>query len=350
MTIPAILPSTMLAIQAAGPGGPDVLRPVPLPVPAPGPGEILIRVAAVAVNFSDVMRRRGQAYPFPTSFPYTPGSEVAGTVAALGSGVAGPAVGTPVSAVCGVGLRMGTSGYAQFALAAAPAVSPLPPGLDPAVACGLVVNGATAVLALEACARVSPGETVLVQGATGGVGSYAVQLARRLGAGRVIAGIGDRAKAGAARALGADAVVVYSEPGWTTEVLALTGERGADVVLEMAGGPVFTASLGLLAPFGRMVVYGDASGQGHAIDHAAARRLFAEPMAGASIVVCNLGMFFAHRPAVAGAAIGTVVQALMAGSITAPPLATLPLTEAAQAHRRLESRAVVGKLVLDPWA
>ncbi|HZF67139.1 MAG TPA: alcohol dehydrogenase catalytic domain-containing protein [Gemmatirosa sp.] len=142
---------------------------------------------AASVNFSDVMRRRNDPDPFPTALPFTPGSEVAGEVNALGPGVSGPPVGNPVFALVGTGPQTATGGYAEYAVADATRVLPLPPGLAPDVACSLLVAGFTALVSLREIARLEHGQHVLVQAAAGGVGSYAVQLARALGA-RVVLG------------------------------------------------------------------------------------------------------------------------------------------------------------------
>jgi NADPH:quinone reductase len=151
----------MQAVQAKRFGPPDVLVLEEVPVPRPGPGQVLIKVESAGVNFSDVKRRRNDAYPFPTTLPYTPGGEVAGTVEALGEGAEGPSVGTPVFALVGAD---GSTGYAQFALANASGVIPIPPGLSADAASGLVIAGSTAVLILKEAARLRAGETVLVQG------------------------------------------------------------------------------------------------------------------------------------------------------------------------------------------
>ena len=145
----------MWAVQCEEFGSPDVLVYRELPIPKPGTGQILIKVESAAVNFADVLRRRNSVYPFPTALPYIPGSEVAGIVEALGAGVAGPPVGTPVFALVG---NDGSTGYAQYALANAPQVTPLPPGLSKDIACGLIVAGATAVLTLKESARLQAGE------------------------------------------------------------------------------------------------------------------------------------------------------------------------------------------------
>jgi NADPH:quinone reductase-like Zn-dependent oxidoreductase len=211
-------------------GGPDVLALHEVPVPEPGPGQILVRVESAGVNFADVMRRRNDPYPFPTVLPFTPGGEVAGTVEALGDGVQGPPVGTPVFALVG---NDGSNGYAQYAVANAQQVIPIPPGLTVDQAAGIVVAGATAMLALTDVGSLQAGQTVLIEGAAGGLGTYAVQIAKLLGA-TVIGAASTAARREAALASGADHVVDYTQPGWDDAVRELTGGQGADLVLQRA--------------------------------------------------------------------------------------------------------------------
>lgn len=337
----------MKAVRAKSFGTPDVLVLEEVPVPRPGPGQVLIRVESAGVNFSDVKRRRNDAYPFPTTLPYTPGGEVAGTVEELGEGVESPPVGTPVFALVGAD---GSTGYAQFALANASGVIPIPPGLSADVASGLVIAGSTAVLILKEAAHLQAGETVLVQGAAGGVGSYAVQIAKRLGAGTVIGAAGSPEKREAVRALGADHAVDYTRADWPNDVLELTGGRGVDVVLEMAGGASFEQGLSCLAPFGRAVVYGSSSGEPLRMGQETIRALFYDPSPNQSLVAFNLGLWFGMRPEVAVGALRTLIGFVASGQVKVPVGHVLPLSRAAEAHRMLEGRRTTGKIVLKPWA
>lgn len=341
------VPATMLALRASAPGAPDVLRAVTTPVPHPGPGQVLVRVEAASVNYSDVKRRRGDVYPFPTGWPYTPGGEIAGTVAATGAGVDGPAVGTPVFGLAGAD---GSGGYAQFALAGAAQLQPIPPGLDAARASALVIAGGTATLLLRDAGKLVAGEAVLIPGAAGGVGHYAVQIARRRGARLVIAATSSAARAQAALACGAHAVVDDTRPGWADEVLRATDGAGVDLLLESGGGTTLAQGLRALAPFGRAIVYGAASGRGAVLGPADIEHLLYAPARNQSVAAFNLGDWFMQRPQAAGAAMGELIAGVLRGDLVVPPITRLPLTQAAEAHRRLEAREVIGKLVLDPWA
>jgi NADPH:quinone reductase-like Zn-dependent oxidoreductase len=333
------------AIQMTEQGGPEVLRLVDLPDPEPGPGQVLIQVSAAAVNFSDVMRRRGDVYPVPTSLPFVPGAEVAGTVAAVGDGVTGLPVGTPVFGTVGADT---SGGYAELALAYAPAVIPIPAGLGKDAAAGVVVSGLGATVILADAAKVSEGETVFVPAAAGGVGSYAVQIARLLGAGTVIAAASTQAKRDTALALGADHAVDYTAAGWTDEVLGLTGGRGVDVALEMSGTDRLAQTLGILGPFGRLVVYGSVSGAVKGLDASALEALLYDPAAGQILTGFNLGAWFEYRQQVVAASLGRLVGWVADGKLATPAVHALPLADAGQAHRLLETGATTGKLVLKP--
>jgi NADPH:quinone reductase-like Zn-dependent oxidoreductase len=335
----------MRAVQLRRFGGADVLDVTDLPRPEPGPGQVLIRVAAAGVNFADVLRRRGDLYPVPTPLPFVPGAEVAGTVAALGPGVDGPAVGTRVMSVVG---DDASGGYAEFAVAYAGSVVPIPAGLDDDTAAGVVVAGLTAVLLLDAAARMEPGDAVLVPAAAGGVGGYAVQIAKLLGAGTVIGTAGTEEKRAAAAALGADHVLDPESAGWAEQVRTLTGGRGVDVALEMTGGDRLAETLAALAPFGRLVVYGAAAGAPGRLDGPARDAFLYDPAPNQWLTGFTLGGWFEHRPAVAGAALGRLVEWVAAGQVEAPRPRALPLDDVREAHRALEAGEVAGKLVLRP--
>lgn len=327
-------------------GGPEVLTLEEADTPDPGEGQILVRVEAASVNWSDTMRRRDDVYPFPSSLPFTPGGEVAGTVEALGAGVDGPPVGTPVFALAG---EDGSSGYAQFAVADATRVIPIPPGVSSEVAATMLVAGLTASLMLGQTARIQPGESVLVPGAAGGVGTYAVQIAKLLGAGTVIGLASTPARRDAALARGADHALDPADPHWSDQVRELTSGRGVDIALEATGGAVLDQSIACLAPFGRCIVYGYASRTMATLGASATETLLYRPALNQSLIGFNIGAFFGLAPEVAGPAVGQLLGWLAAGEIHVPIARTFGLADAQQAHQALESHEVEGKIVLNPW-
>ena len=325
----------MKAIRIDNIGGADVLKLRDVPEPSPGPGEVLIRVDAAGVNFSDIMWRRGE-YDLETPLPFIPGAEVAGTVVALGPNVIGFEIGTPVVSAPPSG------GYAQFVVAPVATTFPIPEGISPIEVVSLMAQGLTGVLALRKSARLAPGETVLVEAAAGGVGSFAVQLAKLYGASKVIAAASSPEKRAIAEALGADASVDYTAPGWAKTVRDLTDGRGVDVVLDLAGGETTAQALGALAPFGRLVVIGKATGEAPAI----APWVLEEH--NQSIVGFRI-FGFAKTPSIIQEALGELIGLVLGGKIKLQSGGVFPLAKAADAHRLIEDRKSTGKLVLRPW-
>ncbi len=336
----------MQAIQLSRFGGPEVLEVVDIDIPVPGPGQILLRVESAAVNFADIMRRRNDAYPFPTPLPFVPGGEVAGTIEALGAGVEGPPPGTPVFAVVG---GDGSTGYAQYAVADAQQVIPIPDGLNADEAAGIVIAGTTAMLLLADLAHLAKGESVLVSGAGGGVGTFAIQIAKSLDARVVIGAASTPSKRSAALAAGADHVVDPTVAGWQDDAREHAGGLGVDVVLEMSGGQTFADGLSILAPFGRFVVYGLASGQPGLFSDEAQNEFFYNPSLNQSLHVFNLGLYFGMRPKIAVKAMTALVGLIANGRVKVQVGETFPLADAAEAHRRIETRRTTGKVILKPW-
>ncbi|GHE23999.1 quinone oxidoreductase family protein [Streptomyces capillispiralis] len=302
----------MLAIQFDCFGGPEVLTPVELPPPVPGPEEVLITVEAAGVNFADTHQTDG-SYPIADSLPFVPGSEVVGR--------------TPDGRRV---LARVTGGYAQQVAARQSAVVEITEEVPAAEALALPMQGLTAWHLLRTAARLREGETVVVHAAAGGVGSLAVQLAREFGAGLVLAQASSPDKAELALRLGADAVVAYPL------------ERGADVVLDAGGGPLFAAALGSLAPFGRLVTYGNASREDFPpVDPALLHRL------GASVV----GFRLRHALTAPGATSGPLKELftmVAEGRLRPVTGASYPLAEARRAHEDLLARRTTGKVVLIP--
>lgn len=334
----------MKAVQIHKYGSPDVLTYETVDNLKPETGEVLIKVESASVNYSDVARRSNATYPFPTPLPFIPGSEVAGIVEALGEGVEGPPVGTPVFALVG----SGSNGYAEYALTPANRAIPIPPGVSLDQAAALPVAGTTALMVLRETAQLQRGETVFIQGAAGGVGSFAVQIAKVLGAGKIIGGVSSESKRQKVLELGADVCIDYTQAGWADQLKQVTNGKGVDVILEMSGNEVFAKGLTFLAPFGRCVVYGMASGKPLTFDEQSITNFFYDPSLNQSLHVFNFGLWFGMRTEAAAKAMGDLIGYVASGQVNVQIDHVLPLKEAAQAHKMLEQRLTTGKIILKP--
>ena len=321
----------MKAIRISETGGPEVMHLEEIETPTPKEGEVLVKVAAAGINYADIAQRQG-TYLTRTRPPTTLGMEFAGTVAALGPGVSGPAEGTRV-----VGL--GEGAYAEYALAQAHLLFPIPPNLDFAHAAAFPVQGITAYQLLRESTHLQTGESVLVQAATGGVGTLAVQLAKLMGAGTVIGTASTTHKLDLARRLGADVAVNYTEENWVERVKNATQGRGADIILEMAGGEIAEQSLQCLAPYGRMVVFGAASGQ--IVQFSGVQLMYKNQAIIGYWLTSQL-----RRPDRLAAAMKDLMQYLASGKLEVIVGETFPLVEAAEAHRAISDRKTIGKVVL----
>jgi NADPH2:quinone reductase len=315
----------MRAIQQFEFGGPEVLQLVDVPVPSPEPQQVLIRVARAGINFADTHQRE-DGYVQRQSLPLTPGSEVAGVREDTGERVV---------ALCGRG------GYAEYAVAPADRVFPIPDGLDDDAALALLLQGLTAWHLYRTCARVAAGESVLVISGAGGVGSLAVQLGKPLGAGRVIATASSEEKRELCLSLGADAAIDGDAEGLEERILEANGGRGVDAVFEMAGGPVFDASLRALADMGRLVVYGISSREQNEVRTG---RLLKRSQ---SIVGFWLFHYLERREHLAEP-LAALFDLAARGAVRAVVGGTYPLSEARRAQEDLVARRTTGKLVLDP--
>jgi NADPH2:quinone reductase len=317
----------MRAIQVQEFGGPEVLRLVDVPVPEPSAGEVLIRVTRAGINFADTHQRRNE-YLAAAELPLIPGAEVVGVREDTGERVV---------AMCGTG------GYAEYATAPEALTVPLPDGVDDGTALALVLQGLTAWHLYRTCARVQEGESVVVHAAAGGVGSLAVQLGRPMGAGRVIATASSEEKRALALELGADAAVDAAPDGLADRLVAANLDRRVDVVFEMAGGEVFEQSLHALAPFGRLVAYGNASGEANSVPTGRLMRRSAA-VVGFWLVHCL------RRPEMISGPLGDLFARAARGELRAIVGATYPLADARQAHADMQARRTTGKLLLDPTA
>jgi NADPH2:quinone reductase len=313
-------------------GAPNVLVVRDVTQPVPGPGEVLVDVHAAGVNFPDLLVVGG-SYQILPPLPFTPGKEIAGVISELGTAVTGLRPGQRVMA------QLEHGGYQQRVAVPAAQVVPIHDGIDFTEAAAFGLGYLTAHFALVRRAHLKPGDTVLVTGAGGGVGSAAVQLAKALGA-RVIAVVKDEARAGLARDLGADHVLGADPATLRDRVKELTGGRGADVVVEMVGGEVFRAALRATAWEGRLVVIGFASGD---IPEVRAGHVLVKNI---SIVGLQVSDYRDREPAAVREVLTDLLRLHAAGRLRTPVAGTFPLADAARALELIRSGAVNGKLVL----
>jgi len=325
----------MRVVSISSPGDSSVLRWTEAEDPAPGPGELLLEVAAAGVNRADLLQREGR-YPPPAGAPEWPGLEVSGRVLAVGPGATrfGPG-----DAVCAL---LPGGGYAERVVVHESLALPVPDGVSLRDAAALPEAAATAWSNLVDVARLRPGESVLVHGGSGGVGSFAVQLASALGA-RVLATARDGARCARVRGLGADVAIGYADDDVPAAVLRATGSRGVDVVLDVLGAGALDANLRCLAPDGRLVVIGLQRGRRAELDLGLvlARRL---TVAGTTLRSRDL----AARAAIVAALREHVWPLLASGRVRPVVHAALPMDRAGEAHDLLDSGEVLGKLVLVP--
>ncbi|WP_055618125.1 quinone oxidoreductase family protein [Streptomyces phaeochromogenes] len=327
----------MRAVQVQEYGGPEVLRTVETEVPEPGPGQVSVDVAYTGVNFAD-LKARGEGYRVP-SLPFVPGLEVSGRVRALGEGVSGVEVGQEVAALTAGGA------YADVVVTDATTVFPLPSGVDLRTAATLPTVLPTAYALVHAVGRLQPGETVLVQGAAGGIGTAVGQLAKAAGASGVFGVVSGAAKAKYALDHGYDDVFVVPSTTdsvqFVDEVRAATGGRGVDLALDPVGGETFRASLASLAVFGRLVSFGNASS--------------AEPWrvgqpelypTGLSVSGFSILTLAQTAPGALRALTEKAFTAVAEGVVSLPVTAEFPLEEASEAHRLMGGRTSTGKLLL----
>ncbi|MCB0869232.1 MAG: NADPH:quinone oxidoreductase family protein [Solirubrobacterales bacterium] len=313
----------MKAIQIEEFGGPEVMNLVDLPDPVPAEGESLVTISRAGVNFSDTHITNDQ-YVARQELPLVPGIEFVGATAE----------GRRVAAVVPNGA------YAEKIAVRESALVEIPDGIDDEQAAGIMIQGVTADGVLSISGNLKAGETVVVGAAAGGTGSLAVQLARSMGAGKVIGLASGEEKQQLVLGLGADAVVDSRSPDLGDEVLEAAGGP-VDLVLEMAGGDSFDQLLGTLAPFGRMIVVGIASREQNAIRTG---KLLKNSLSVTGFWLMHL----LARPELARDSIDRVFGATARGELSAVAGGTFGLSEARQVHRDIAGRKTVGKLLLDP--
>ena len=327
----------MKAIRIHEVGGPEMLRLEEVPDPRPEAGQVLIRVAHAGLNFADTLIRRGR-YAMQPAFPYVPGLEVSGTVAAVGAGVDAQRfpVGLRVAA-----LTLGGGGYAELAIAKAGHTIPLPDRLGFDVGAAFPFQAFSVYHALTTAGRLAPGDTVVIHAAAGGVGTLAVQLAKLLGAGCVIATAGGPEKLRLARELGADEAIDYLRENFPARINEITESRGADLILESVGGQTLERSFECLAVLGRVVTFGNASGA-QADLNSLWNRIRTRSQA---LIGFNFSAAL-HRPDLRDSSFATLIDYLADGRLRVVIRHCYALSEVATAHAALENRRTVGKILL----
>lgn len=327
------LPAEMIVVTISTPGGPEVLKPQIVPVPQPGTGEVLIRVAGAGVNFPDLLQRQGE-YDSPRGHSPIPGLEVSGVIAALGPEVSGWALGDKVVALCNGG------GYAEFVAVPAGQVLPLPAGLDLITGAALPETFFTIEQTLVMRAGVEAGMTVLIHGAAGGIGGAAVQISRVLGA-KPIAVVSSEDKAAYVRSLGAEMVIIHSTEDFVARTLELTEGKGADRVVNIAGGDMVARNIAASARFGAIVQLASLGNDKAEIPLGQmlgrALTLFGSTLRPQSSTA---------KAAIARSLLEKIWPAIEDGRIVPPLIRTVPLEQAPEAHRAMEQRENFGKIVL----
>jgi NADPH:quinone reductase len=315
-------------------GGPEVLAIEEAAIPEPGPGQVLIRTEVIGVNYVDVQLRR-ETSPDSIWFRSLPGTltgDVVGTVVSVGADADPALTGTRVAALV-------EDAYADYVVADTGWLASVPAGLEAGAASMLPLIGTVALGALRV-GRLGLGETVLVTAGAGAIGHLAVQLAKRQGAGTVIATAGSPAKLDFLKELGADVAIDYTRPDWDQEVRA-AAPSGVDLTLEAVGGSVLHKSISLLAPFGRVVVFGASAGD---LTSVPVRNLYAlKTVTGFSLLAWRAAAAEQVRDGVR-----ELTGLFETGHLRAAAETRLPLAEVVRAHQLLEDRVVLGRLLLVP--
>ena len=313
-------------------GGPEVLKIAEVQKPEVKPGTVLVKVRAAGINFADTLFRLGQ-YMMQPQLPDTPGLEAAGEIEAVGAGVENLRPGQRVAA-------LGSKMYADYALAPAMQVIPIPDSLSFEQAAAFPVQVLTAWHMLHTAHDTRPGQTVLVHSAAGGVGIVAVQIAKVAGA-RVIGTVSSDSKAALAKEYGADDVINYATKDFAAEANRLTGGRGVDLILDAIGATTFDKGMTCLAPFGHLILYGRSGGAPEPLN---LFRLFDK-----STKVSGFTLYtVAAVPEAMRRGIEESFKLIAQGKVKLLVGKSFPLAQAAEAHKFMESRQSTGKLVLIP--
>jgi NADPH2:quinone reductase len=321
----------MQAIRFHGTGGPEVLKLEEVEKPRPGTGEALVRIHVAGINFADTLLRRGR-YARQPQFPETPGFEAAGVVEEVGAGGSQAYIGRRVA-------LLGQHCYAQYTVAPAEQLIFLPDKLSLEEGAAFPTQSLTAYHMLYTVDQVKPGMSVLVHAAAGGVGLQAVQMAKQAGA-RVFGTTSSEEKATLARQMGADEVILYNKVDFAARIKDLTDGRGVDLILDSVGRATFAGSLKCLAPFGHIILYGIASGSPEPVNIMGS--LFERSLKVSAFYLYTVN----QRPDLARAGAQRVMNWIADDKLRIVIGLRLPLAQAAEAHRKMEGRETVGKILL----
>ena len=325
----------MRAITIESPGGPEVLRVSEVPDPVPGADEVLIDVAAAGLNRADLLQRQG-FYPPPPGAPDYPGLECAGRISGLGDDVTGFSVGDEVCALLAGG------GYAEKVAVHAGQVLPVPDGTSVVEAGGLMEVACTVYSNVVQLAGLAAGETLLIHGGGSGIGTFAIQLGRALGA-RVACTAGSKVKLDRCLELGAELAIPYKDQDFVEAIREFTGGRGADVILDIIGAKYLPRNVAALATGGRLAVIGLQGGAKGELD------LGALLSKRATVRATSLRARPTHEKAAIVAGVAELVWPLVEAGQIYPVIDTVvPLAEAAEAHRLMEADRHIGKILLRP--
>ena len=311
------------------------------PTPIPRVGEVLVKVEAIGVNFSDTLIRQNR-YAVTPALPAVPGIEIAGTIASVGKDTRALPAGTRV-AVPLFATGAATGGYTDYVVVSPDLLVPLPDALSFDAAIALMMQGLTALYLARLIT--ASGKTVLINAAAGGVGSLLLQLARRAGASRVIAAASSLEKLAFARTLGADVAIDYTRADWVDAVRAASGGSGPDLIYESAGGAITHGSLAVLAAGGRIVIYGALNIQSFAMGVPELINLIFKNQSLTGFALPTL-----LTPSGLKTGLAELFDLVVRGELNVTIGGTYPLEFAGNAHRALEGRVTTGKLVLVPCA
>ncbi|WP_158746507.1 zinc-binding dehydrogenase [Acidisphaera sp. L21] len=316
-------------------GGPDVLKVIDVSIASPRPEQILVRVEAAGVLYGDVMRRTNR-YLTETPLPYAPGTEIAGTVVEIGKKVSGLKVGDRV--LC----RVGSQGYSQYALAEVAQTFSLPDGIGFAEATALLAQGVTAYLLTHDVATMK-GKAVFIESVAGGVGMQMAQMAKTLGAAFVAGSASTEEKRDFARKNGVDLVVSSLEQNWSEQIMKATKGRGVDVGFESSGAS-FVELLRCLSSFGTLVKFGRGVDERQSFDPT---RLVGQNQTLRGFYLP--GYFDEPHRQLLDTAMHSLIDAVLNGVLKVEISHRYPLQDASLAHRAIEERRTMGKVVLEPW-